>query len=650
MTPGSTTTAPESISNLLVGQRGVHRLFDDFTSTLADKEKALHAATTRVEELEHTLSTVTDQLAAETAQRIEAQEARDRVLRDDASAAKVVERYMTFTQKTHATVHLHLNNLRARTAATQATLRKEAVVLKTRLQVERERAERLRQALDEASENAMREAVGRRREVGMRLKMISHEEVKERKVEIWLDRVRRAREGVEGAVVEADVLETLLDEGIEAIADQSLVDTPRDKQRSWRGLLRKRAGSVTTAADNSTQANESSIARVLLAEELVDTLVKDLQVETDRRLELEKQRVEWLAKEAVEGREPQEQNDNHGHEVFDLENEEAEERQEVKPEEEDKEIIDTPPPLPPSIATDDLKALFQPLQDRYAPLQKSLHDLSHSLASLRTSLPTPSSPHPSFSRTKKFLPLPLLRTHPTSDPILSNILDNIHEVIEDARVDVEIALADEDRVFRGFEALLGVGSVVQSSEVLKDAKEFVEDKLGEGRGRAGFDRLEKKVEDLEHDLAVLKAKVHEVEDGMEITIPIATAETESEQTNSTLGSIWADLPLRTVTPPQSGVGGIFSSPLLDGSSPSSSAASPIDSRRPGVLSNVSSVGRSFSASVISAPRRVSGLAGGLYRPRRGGKKSEEKREGKDGDRDGGGNGDGNDHDDVNDVE
>lgn len=39
---------------------------------------------------------------------------------------------------------------------------------------------------------------------------------------------------------------------------------------------------------------------------------------------------------------------------------------------------------------------------------------------------------------------------------LSTLLDALHEVIEDARVDVEIALADTERVHRGFEALLNV--------------------------------------------------------------------------------------------------------------------------------------------------------------------------------------------------
>ena len=210
----------------------MHQLFHDFTSTLSSKDKTLHQLAAKVEELEHALSVLRGQLDAETALRVQALVERDKALRDDASAAKVVERYMTFTQKTHATIHMHLNNLRTRSSATQTTLRKDVLALRHRLQVETERSARLRAAMDEMSESLSREAVGRRREVALRLKMLAVEEKRERKVETWLDRVRRAREGAEGAVLEPDVLETLVDEGVEAVSDEEKsADVPREKER-----------------------------------------------------------------------------------------------------------------------------------------------------------------------------------------------------------------------------------------------------------------------------------------------------------------------------------------------------------------------------------------------------------------------------------
>jgi len=641
--PSSTAvTGPEAISNLLIGQRGVNRLFEDFTQTLSTRDKEIHRLKDRLEEIEHTLSTITEQLDQETTLRISAESQRDTILRDDASAAKVVERYMTFTQKTHATVHLHLDNLRARAAATQLFLRKELVHTQSRLVSETERAERLRLALDEASENLQREVGGRRREVGLRLKMISNEERRERKIEIWLDRVRRQRDGVEGAVLEADILESLLDEGIEAYNLDSKSNTTtgqgqiasKDKQRSWKGILGRKRG-ISNATTLSDGGEAASIARVLLAEELVDTLVKDLQVETERRMALEGERVEWLAKEAVEGVEAGEvragENDEHGDGVmFDLDQHEHEHEHEAEGEGEShgegdgkrKETIkvgdgdidipvsteeetlndpillpletpliplETPPPLEPTPTLTRLSTIFAPLLESHKPLQSSLNALSHSLSDIRESLPTKRN---------------LIRKTPLQDPVLLSILENLHESLEDARVDVEIAIADEDRVYRGFEALLGVGGggVVQSSNVFEDAREFVTFKLNEG-----WTKLSGKVGDLEMDLSTVKSKIHELE-GMDLTY-----EEESpslNRTNSDIStpkpkSIWSTLDLKTIT--------------LAPTTPV-----PEEGRRrlgQGVFGGVSSVGRSFSASVISAPRKVGGFAGGLYKPRN--KKSEE---------------------------
>jgi len=173
-------------------------------------------------------------------------------------------------------------------------------------------------------------------------------------------------------------------------------------------------------------------------------------------------------------------------------------------------------------------------------------------------------------------------------------------------------------VFRGFEALLGVGfnlngqgaGVVQSKDVFEDAREFVEFKISDGWGK-----LSSKVGDLEMDLSTVKSKIHELE-GMDLSsIPIeeeptspslsrtGSSDTTPSTTTSTpkVKSIWNTLDLRTVTPAPT-------TPI------------PEEGRRrlglgQGMFGGVSSVGRSFSASVISAPRKVGGFAGGLYKPR-----------------------------------
>ncbi|EIW69818.1 hypothetical protein TREMEDRAFT_12156, partial [Tremella mesenterica DSM 1558] len=535
----SSLSSPESISNLLLGQRGVHRLFTDFTSTLTSKERLVHTLQVRIEELERSVSILEEQLQSETSLRVNCQEERDKAMRDDASAAKVVERYMTFTQKTHATIHRHLDNLRQRSAATQTSLRQETQLLRKALEEERSRSKRMIGAVDEMSEGLARESAGRRREIGLRLKLLSAEEQRAKRVEKWLERVRRLREGAEGAVLEADILENLVDDGVRAV---TVTTRQNEVKRSWRGLLGRKEKFV------ENKEEEESVARVLLAEELVTTLVTDLQKETERRMELERQRVEWLAQDAVGGRLGHE--DTNGHEMFDFDHEDHEEdeiddmAEPSLPSDLQLLITKTTPPSPllskpssPSLSLSSIQPtpelqnlldIFNPLRSRYPKLQNQLHSLSHSLSSLRSSLPSniPQTPNSQnnlrdktnelastpYSIKRKTILHPLRRISPIEDPHLTTILENIYEVLEDARVDLEIAIADEDRLFSGFEALLGVGSVVHSSQVLRDAKDYVDDRLS----WEGYNKLERKIEELESDLTLIQRVLHESE-GMELS-------------------------------------------------------------------------------------------------------------------------------------
>lgn len=664
----------------------MHQLVDDFVSLMTAKEKEVSRLSTRVEELELSLSSVTKQLEEETQLRVACMEVKDKAAREDASASTVIERYMTFTQKTHATIHMHLDNLRARSAATQASLRKENMEYQSRLRLEMDRGTRLRAAVEEMAEGLSRETAGRRREVALRLKMIAADEVRERKVERWLDRVRRAREGAEGAVLEPDALESLVDEGVEAVAEDRM-DVGREKRQAWRGLLgRKRAMSVVANGE------ESSITRVLLAEDLVNTLVQDLQVETERRIDLERQRMLLLAKEAERGEAVKEEGEDLL--VFDADREEdvpsvattqplstdtsalnstnpgpfkqpsdsntdastvqiaavngehegsggqgqaivqaglgvKEDGAGVGEKEDGSEGVresgsglqsrshDSPapralrqrpeslPPPEPSPQLVRLTTLFEPMQDRYAPLRASLHSLGYSLTSIRQSLPDPtpvSAPiTPKVAGRKTLSRLKIRRPPPLADPVLLTILDNLHEVIEDARVDVEIALADEERVYRGFEALLnvGLGGTVQHGEVLSDAEEYIQDRTSGDT----LSKLQTRVGDIEADLAVLKERVMDLQG---IGAPEEQAEEAgSKGQNSKLfsKSVWADMALRTVSPIQTRTTSPLGTPL---ETPSSSPR----------IGSLTTMGRSFSASIVGAPRKVSGFAGNLYRPKR----------------------------------
>ncbi|WVQ70629.1 hypothetical protein IAR50_000149 [Cryptococcus sp. DSM 104548] len=697
-TEDSLESSKEAISNLLIGQRGVAQLFHDFTTSLTSKDALVSSLQSQVDNLTLSLATVEGQLKDETARRVEVEEEREKLDRDDKSAAGVVERYMTFTQKTHKTVYMHLDNQRTRSQATITALRAQVGVLKTQLAAEAARTQGLRAALDELSFTSTTESAGRRREIALRLRMIAEEEKRARKVEGWLDRVRRMREGVEGAVLEADVLEGLLDEGLEAVSGclptSETGGIDQDKRKSWRGILprlrSKRSSSQSQSADRNPA--EESLARILLAEDLVTTLARDLQIEQERRMELERQRVEWLAKDAVGGVKVDGEFADGGEEGkvwFDLEGEGEERGQSPKavqvdappPETTEKPALPIPetslepssqtssPSPSPEIST--LHTLFDPIQSRYSPLQKDLHDLSFSLSSLRSTItsdlpPTPSSPNmPTSSKKASFLPLarlPLpspgipgfggsMSTHMT----LETLSDALHEVIEDARVDVEIALADIERVYRGFEALLNVSPSLPNPKirteadrvaVLSEAEEYVKHKQ-EGDE---WKRLERKIGEVEADLAGLKRVVHSLE-GMAL---------ESQRDDGEK-NIWQGVRFKTIslqprhpsplpTPLVSPFPEDQSSPFPF-LSPSSSSTSLSTSLRPphlrqasltgtgmrgvdneeegrrrtssmnpmhigmgrGMLASVGNVGRSFSAGVVGGGKRVGGLASGLYK-------------------------------------
>nr|XP_019000654.1 uncharacterized protein I203_06699 [Kwoniella mangroviensis CBS 8507]OCF64115.1 hypothetical protein I203_06699 [Kwoniella mangroviensis CBS 8507] len=692
--PSSVPVSPgETISNLLIGQKGVQQLFQDFTSFLISKDKHIHSLENKIEELEYSFNVSNEQLDAESQKRVEAENERDKALRDDESASKVVERYMNFTQKTHQTLHLHLNNLRKRSNATSSTLRNQLGNLKAELTVEKEKNQKLNEKFDDLLESFLRESTGRRREISLRLKLIAIQEKMQSEFEKWLNKVDKIRNDIEGIVVEPDILEGLLDEVIDIISSSTNKAEKgesgnNDKVRSWRGLGGLINKSTKTKSTSGIERNheQESLARILLAEELVTTLVADLQDETEKRMELERQRVDWLAKEAVEGVKADEGDD--GHVVFDLDDPEHEhidideqhiarddqtrdpqeqkngivaDKNEIhliadeRPQELDSEqttrttIQPTPthaePPTPissvpePSPLTTQLETMFEPITSRHVPLQKTLHDLTYSLNGLRNSLPTLDQPassatSPKSNRKSNFLHLSKLPALSSSgDPILTSILDGLHEVIEDARVDVEIALADHERVYRGFEALLNVGKTKknQSKEnIMNEVKEYISAK-DESKDE-GYKRLKVRIENIESDLTEIKRVIHSTQlDGMDLT---------DQETGGKRNDVWGTIELKTINIPTTSNRSAFfgispissplptpssfgpSSPLFEGlpnpNSPLDGYPLAIGRRTSNMFSTVGNVSRSFSSSVIGAPRRVSDLATGLYRPGSGG--------------------------------
>ena len=149
----------------------------------------------------------------------------------------------------------------------------------------------------------------------------------------------------------------------------------------------------------------------------------------------------------------------------------------------------------PSIP-DEISSFLSSLSEvshRYDALQRAFRDCSLALKDLKRMLPAVASSIPSDS------PQSLLRT----------ALERISDYTEDARVELEIRIADEALAIRGFETLLTVPGALSSDSDLEEVRAFI-DGTDEGVRKAR-ERLDGKLDDVQHDVAVIKRAVHELQ-------------------------------------------------------------------------------------------------------------------------------------------
>ncbi|KAJ3521556.1 hypothetical protein NM688_g9001 [Phlebia brevispora] len=206
----------------------------------------------------------------------------DRYKADDDTAAKMVSRYMKFSQSTTDSLQEAMESLRQRHTAAVATLELRLHNLHKSLHSERRQAEKLRHALDELSEDISREAFGRRREISLRLAFLTREEGLAESLRRWL---RKSREAF----------------------DRSFSSEGADKDQSLREMydriLREAEELLETLNGHSEDSSSGTVARFLLAQDSVSSLTRELQHETERRLEAERRlaHMELAAEALIDG-------------------------------------------------------------------------------------------------------------------------------------------------------------------------------------------------------------------------------------------------------------------------------------------------------------------------------------------------------------
>ncbi|KAF8266462.1 hypothetical protein EI94DRAFT_1733027 [Lactarius quietus] len=504
---------------------------------------------------------------------------------DDNAAAKMVSRSTDTLQKS-------LESLKARHAATTATLHMQAASAQSALAFELRQSSRLRNVLEEATEELAREAYGRRREIALRLAVVGREDQLVEALRRWVRRTQetRAKEDVP--------IEQRLD---------SIVSDAGD-------LLALVDGAALHEADTQdTSTSAGSVARIVVARDTVSALVEELQLETERRMQLE--RVLGRAEVDEEGRiiPPLDHEPPTPPPKFEPVNIATEVIPEAIPEVVKVDAATSPisPPSPkvpvqvsdaspedprsPAVTPFDFPADLPPVQptpfDReptaiitlHQPAPRSAIGSPAFLSPLSSPSPSPpiptqentivatspgslalqdsiiastnefdttkspSSPASSISQlsSKRRSPpllaelgttktrydelqrafrdchlalrefgqtLQTLRTTSTPTSALQTIFSRLDDFNEDVRVELEIRIADEERIARGYATLLSVPGAITSEAEAQDVERAVRafvDGSDAAVARA-LNKFYRKRDDLEHDIAALKLAMHEV--------------------------------------------------------------------------------------------------------------------------------------------
>lgn len=167
-------------------------------------------------------------------------------------------------------------------------------------------------------------------------------------------------------------------------------------------------------------------------------------------------------------------------------------------------------PQPKSAA--DLKDALLPqltaAKSRYDTLQRAFRDCNLALKDLRKDL--------------GLLPL-------GSEALVRTAVDRLDDFSEDARVELEIRLADEERIITGYRTLLAVpGAIsdeVDEDEMLQEIRMFIDGT--DSAVARNLSQFSRKLDDLQHDVASVKRYMHELASNEEFTPSTPTRQTQS---------------------------------------------------------------------------------------------------------------------------
>ncbi|KXN87174.1 hypothetical protein AN958_09100 [Leucoagaricus sp. SymC.cos] len=182
------------------------------------------------------------------------------VERDDATAAKMVSRYMKFSQTQTNHLQSSLSTLTTRHSSTLSSLTSHIHTLTRSLNTLHSHNARLLSAVDDLGNEVLKESFGRRQEVRMRIRLVGREERVLESLRRWL---RRAEERLVkiGSDEEREVVTEMIQDA-KILIDN--LDSPLENQEP--GLP-------------FTAPVSGSLARLITIQSAVNDLVQDLQAE-----------------------------------------------------------------------------------------------------------------------------------------------------------------------------------------------------------------------------------------------------------------------------------------------------------------------------------------------------------------------------------
>ena len=441
---------------------------------------------------------------------------------------------------------------------TLATISSSNESLSQALASERTRAAQSRDILDQLTEDVSRETFGRRREVSLRLRGVVREENISEALSVWLRRAKEHRAKIMGPSSSDSPSEllTALDRMIEDAyalhASLNYPDFPFSDSRE-----------------------HISLERVILAENTCRSLILELQEETEKHLALTKaigesfgvslpitpRHVEGLSKkldkvaisqepvssEAACSPSPVVQKDVVRSPVPSPKTVESPQLIDDVPSGKRLETAtisditgkqdDTKLPSLPSQNDDEASPMIgvsntlahppyndeqssrpSPFLDeltrvshRYEQLQRAFRDCHSALSQLKMTVVSDPSTHPDKS-------------------VLKNVVHRLDDFCEDVRVELEIRMADEERITRGFETILrvpGAMATTNGEESRCELQSFLD-----GTAPTVIKTQETytaKLEDLQHDIAQVKRAIHELE---------GLSEAQAQPTKAPVWSSW----------------------------------------------------------------------------------------------------------------